>query len=343
MQVRGAAGERDVRVAEAQGINTDRGPPAAPGGAGSGGVYDPDFAEGDDIDEASQSQECTGNFFQKKACEIKNAGKELVGDVLGAAKKVASCFDGWGATCTKWAGVVAGGLAVAGLCVITVGAGCVAAGFIAAGALQGALWCKGGSLGGCAAKGALVAGVTYLAGGIVAKVAAPVLRPLVAPLAARVASLASRMVPASASRAFGALGSVAARSRARVSGTLGRFLAKPPPTSTQIVEQTARAEAGQGTAYLREYMRPGERLRFDLDPAKGTRYVGQATHRATAQSLEAQFPGRFAYRHRGPDFLDRTTGEVTELTTPRQVPPHMRRPDYPQDPQSYATYDVPGK
>ncbi|MDQ3571037.1 MAG: hypothetical protein M3450_05410 [Actinomycetota bacterium] len=59
------------------------------GGAGSSGVYAPDFAEGDDIDEASQSQECTGNFFQKKACEIKNAGQELVGDVVGAAKKVA--------------------------------------------------------------------------------------------------------------------------------------------------------------------------------------------------------------------------------------------------------------
>ena len=54
-------------------------------------------------------------------------------------------------------------------------------------------------------------------------------------------------------------------------------------------------------------------------------FVPQPNLRATAQALESAHPGRFVYSTRGPDFVDRTTGEIIELTTPGAVGPHLAR------------------
>jgi hypothetical protein len=56
--------------------------------------------------------------------------------------------------------------------------------------------------------------------------------------------------------------------------------------------------------------------------------LGQAVHRATADALDQAHPGRFIYRTRGIDFVDTTTGEALELTTPGEVGAHLARPGY---------------
>jgi hypothetical protein len=86
-------------------------------------------------------------------------------------------------------------------------------------------------------------------------------------------------------------------------------------------------------------MSRAERLAFEANPAGGSRFLGQAVHRATRDALEEQFPGRFIYRTRGIDFVDTSTGEMIELTTPSQVASHMARPGYRG--ASYATYWLP--
>ena len=53
--------------------------------------------------------------------------------------------------------------------------------------------------------------------------------------------------------------------------------------------------------------------------------LGQAVHRATADALDQAYPGRFIYRTRGIDFVDTTTGEALELTTPGEVAVHEAR------------------
>jgi hypothetical protein len=85
-------------------------------------------------------------------------------------------------------------------------------------------------------------------------------------------------------------------------------------------------------------MSRAERLAFEANPAGGSRFLGQAVHRATRDALEEQFPGRFIYRTRGIDFVDTWTGEMIELTT-GQVASHMARPGY--QGASYAHYWLP--
>lgn len=67
---------------------------------------------------------------------------------------------------------------------------------------------------------------------------------------------------------------------------------------------------------------------MDADPALTSRMLGQAVHRSTARELDRTNPGRFEYSTRGPDFVDRTTGEMLELTTPGEVGKHLARPGY---------------
>lgn len=71
----------------------------------------------------------------------------------------------------------------------------------------------------------------------------------------------------------------------------------------------------------------------------GSRFLGQAVHRATATELELQFTGVYSYRLNRPDFLNNETGEVVELTTPNQVDAHMARPGY--EGATYAMYSIP--
>jgi hypothetical protein len=51
------------------------------------------------------------------------------------------------------------------------------------------------------------------------------------------------------------------------------------------------------------------------------------------------YPGRFVYNTVGPDFLDTTTGELIELTTPRQVAAHLAKPGY--NGVTISTYTLP--
>lgn len=67
---------------------------------------------------------------------------------------------------------------------------------------------------------------------------------------------------------------------------------------------------------------------MEADPGLTSRMLGQAVHRSTANALQRAHPNRFLYRTRGPDFVDRTTGEMLELTTPGQVGSHLARPGY---------------
>jgi len=67
-----------------------------------------------------------------------------------------------------------------------------------------------------------------------------------------------------------------------------------------------------------------------------TRFLGQAVHNATAQALEALYPGRFLYSRVGPDFIDRATGQIIELTIPGAQAAHMAKPGY--DAVDYALY-----
>jgi hypothetical protein len=75
-------------------------------------------------------------------------------------------------------------------------------------------------------------------------------------------------------------------------------------------------------------MTEGERAAYVANPAKGSRFVGTAVHRATRDALAERFPGRFQYRTRGPDFLNRLTGREIELTTPAAKAAHAARPGY---------------
>ena len=71
----------------------------------------------------------------------------------------------------------------------------------------------------------------------------------------------------------------------------------------------------------------------NYDPWLNPVFMGTAVHKATAEELWPQF----AYRTVGPDFLEKETGTMVELTTPGQVGAHVARGgDYVN--ALYATY-----
>lgn len=118
------------------------------------------------------------------------------------------------------------------------------------------------------------------------------------------------------------------RLRALVSFHRLQVAANAGPSAQQIIQSTARTEAGRGVGSLRGALSPAERAAMDADPSLTSRMLGQAVHRRTAGALEEADPGRFWYQTRGPDFVDRTTGEMLELTTPGQVGAYLARPGY---------------
>jgi hypothetical protein len=85
------------------------------------------------------------------------------------------------------------------------------------------------------------------------------------------------------------------------------------------------------------FLTPRETTAYLSNTAGGSRFLGQAVHRATDQSLQATNPGRFIYSTRGPDFVDTLTGEIIELTTPGQVAPHALRDPF----TNIVTYVLP--
>lgn len=112
-------------------------------------------------------------------------------------------------------------------------------------------------------------------------------------------------------------------------------------SSVAIVQDVARSQAAQGTAHLSTYLSAAERAA--ATGAGGSRFFGQAAHRATAEALEAAYPGRFTYSTRGPDFLDTVTNRYVELTTPGQLAGHQARygPVWGGRPVDYVTYQLP--
>jgi hypothetical protein len=112
----------------------------------------------------------------------------------------------------------------------------------------------------------------------------------------------------------------------RLTGSGGGLSAKD---SAAIISRTAQAEANSGVNYLKGFLSKGEVAAYDANPAGGSRFLGQAVHRATARALETNYGKRFSYSTRGPDFTDAVTGQRIELTTPGQASSHA------------ATYGVP--
>jgi len=124
--------------------------------------------------------------------------------------------------------------------------------------------------------------------------------------------------------------------QAAVAGTFAAFRVKGgvasrlenalPGSAEDIIASTARGEAAKGTNYLLGFLSPKESAAYLANPARGTRFLGTAVHRATAQGLNRAHPGRFDYNAtRSFDFLDKSTGQSLELTTTRGVASHLDR------------------
>jgi hypothetical protein len=104
-----------------------------------------------------------------------------------------------------------------------------------------------------------------------------------------------------------------------------------------LVERTAQKHADLGEEHLASYLSEAEQAAYANEPWLKPVFMGTAVHRATAQELGDQF----VYRTVGPDFLERGTGTMVELTTPGQVASHVARgEDY--ENALYATYRLGG-
>lgn len=90
--------------------------------------------------------------------------------------------------------------------------------------------------------------------------------------------------------------------------TAARAAAPAFEAGDQIIARTAQEFASQGFEGLAPYMTRAEQAAYLANPRQGARFLGQAVHNATAQALEALYPGRFLYSRVGPDFVDRATG-----------------------------------
>lgn len=99
-------------------------------------------------------------------------------------------------------------------------------------------------------------------------------------------------------------------------------------SAASIISRIAQQQANGGVDALRGLMSDAQQAAFDANPAAGSRFLGTAVHNATNEALQEAFPGRFIYQTAGPDFIDTTTGEMIELTTPGQVASHLAKAGY---------------
>jgi RHS repeat-associated protein len=107
-----------------------------------------------------------------------------------------------------------------------------------------------------------------------------------------------------------------------------------------IISQVAQEQSDQGISHLLNFLSQDQQAQYLANPAGGSRFLGTAVHLATRDELNSLYPGRFLYRTVGPDFVDTTTGETIELTTPGQYAAHVARGGpYPYT--SYAFYTLP--
>ena len=87
-------------------------------------------------------------------------------------------------------------------------------------------------------------------------------------------------------------------------------------TSYEIIARISKEVSEMNLENLLEYLTPAEKNAYRQNPQKGSRFLGQAIHRGTDEQAELEFPDRFKYNLKGPDFLDKLTKEYVELTTP---------------------------
>jgi hypothetical protein len=107
----------------------------------------------------------------------------------------------------------------------------------------------------------------------------------------------------------------------------------------RIISSIAQEQADLGIGGLSRHLSEKQLEAYLRNPAAGSRFLGTAVHKATAEALKMQYPSRFTYNLIGPDFLDKTTGELIELTTQRQVNAHLARPGYGR--VTISTYKLP--
>jgi RHS repeat-associated protein len=112
------------------------------------------------------------------------------------------------------------------------------------------------------------------------------------------------------------------------------------PSGRTIVSVAAQEQADLGVNGLRQLMSLRQRAAFDSNPAAGSRFLGQTVHNQTAGALEELYGGRFQYQRVGPDFIDTSTGQRIELTTPGQVGAHQAKGGAYKN-AAYSTYVLP--
>jgi hypothetical protein len=113
-------------------------------------------------------------------------------------------------------------------------------------------------------------------------------------------------------------------------------------SADSIISKVGQEQANKGAAQLlaEGSMTPGQYAAYSANPAAGSRFLGTAVHNATNASLQNAYPGRFIYNTIGPDFLDTTTGQFVDLTTPGQVAAHVAKGGA-YSAAKYATYVLP--
>ena len=93
-----------------------------------------------------------------------------------------------------------------------------------------------------------------------------------------------------------------------------------------MIAQIAQSPADRGATHLINFMTAGERKAFLTGGNLNSARLGHAVHRATSQTLDNLYPGRFNYNPTRPyDFLDQQTGQAIELTTFGQSRSHADR------------------
>lgn len=140
---------------------------------------------------------------------------------------------------------------------------------------------------------------------------------------------------------IGALAKVSARLAgagfAKLAAATGARTAED--AAAALVQRAAQKVSDQGVERLLKSLSPAERGAYQGNPVGGSRFLGQAVHRAARDELDVQFKGRFNYFTRGPDFYDNYTRAYVELTTPASVAAHLARPGY--EGVAYALYTLP--
>lgn len=258
----------------------------------------------------------------------------------------------WGNRVAKVALITGAVVGTVAACAGSFGTGCATAAGAAIGASMGALSCKdsdstaeclrkiaAGGAGGAVAGATFGLGLGALGTGVGGFVAAGAVSGgagnAVTQLAATGEIDGGQLVASTAAGGLlGGLGRAAAGPAQRLASKVTSSLRGKPaaeagaPTAQQIIQSTARSQAARGVDELKGALSQAERAAMEETPELASRMLGQSVHRSTADALEQSYPGRFWYRTRGPDFVDRWTGEMLELTTPGQVASHVARPGY---------------